>query len=82
MSCVANPCKICKNIEFCKFALTSCEALDGLRIGDGNGPFYRAVDWKCRNITSGRESNETMNKIMGENKDSASTISYGSGRFA
>lgn len=82
MSCVANPCKNCKNVEFCKFALTSCEALDGLRIGDGNGPFYISVDCKYRNITNVRTSNETLNKIIGENKDVASTISYGSGRFA
>ena len=82
MSCVANPCKNCKNIEFCKFALTSCEALDGLRIGDDSGPFYISVDCKYRNIANVRTSNETLNKIIGENKDVASTISYGSGRFA
>ena len=82
MSCVANPCKNCKNIEFCKFALTSSEALDGLRIGDGNGPFYISVDCKYRNITNVRTSNETLNKIISENKDAASTISYSSGRFA
>ena len=77
MSCVANPCKNCKNAEFCKFALTSSEALDGLRIGDGNGPFYISVDCKYRNITNVRTSNETLNKIIGENKDAAITISYG-----
>ena len=67
MSCVANPCKNCKNVEFCKFAITSCEALDGLRIGDGNGPFYISVDCKYRNIMNVRTRNETPNEISGEN---------------
>lgn len=68
MNIVANPCKNCKNIEFCKFALTSCEALDGLRIGDNNGPFYISVDCKYRNITNVRTSNETLSKITCENR--------------
>jgi hypothetical protein len=67
MSCVANPCKICKNAEFCKYVITDQRALSGLRIGDGNGPFYISVDCKYRNITNIRASNETMSKITGEN---------------
>lgn len=82
MNCVANPCKNCKNVEFCKFALTSREALDGLRIGDGDGPFYISVDCKYRNITNVRTCSEVLNKIITENKDASAPISYGEGRFA
>ena len=32
-------CGKCKNLDICKFALTSQEAFSGLRIGDGSGPF-------------------------------------------
>nr|DAG06447.1 MAG TPA: hypothetical protein [Siphoviridae sp. cthu813] len=79
MSCVANPCKICKNIEFCKFALTSCEALDGLRIGDGSGPFTISVDCKYRAATYVRSSNDLLNRAIAANKNPAPDISYKEG---
>lgn len=41
-------CGKCKNLDICKFALTSQEAFSGLRIGDGSGPFTVSVDCKYR----------------------------------
>lgn len=82
MNCVANPCKICKNAEFCKYVITDQEALSGLRIGDGNGPFYISIDCKYRNITNMRTRDEVLNKIINENKNSLLNTSCDSGRFA
>ena len=45
-------CGKCKNIDICKYALTSQEALSGLVIGDGNGPFTVSVDCKYRAVGS------------------------------
>ena len=41
-------CGKCKNLDICKFALTSQEAFSGLRIVDGSGPFIVSVDCKYR----------------------------------
>lgn len=45
-------CGKCKNLDICKFALTSQEAFSGLRIGDGSGPFTVSVDCKYRVVGS------------------------------
>lgn len=70
MNYVSNPCKNCKNVDICKFALTSCEALEGLRIGDGSGPFTVSVDCKYRATAYVRSANNLLNQvIVTENKN-------------
>ena len=41
-------CATCKNRPICKYALTGQEALSGLRIGDGDGPFTVSIECKHR----------------------------------
>lgn len=43
-------CGKCKNIDICKYALTDVAALDGLKVGDGSGPFTVTVDCKYRDV--------------------------------
>lgn len=43
-------CGKCKNVDICKYALTDSEALDGLKVGDGTGPFVVFVDCKYRDV--------------------------------
>lgn len=49
---IENPCDKCKNFEFCKYAMPSQEALSGLKIGDGNGPFSIIVSCRYRSSPS------------------------------
>lgn len=79
MNYVSNPCKNCKNVDICKFAITSCEALEGLRIGDGSGPFTISVDCKYRVTTYVRSANDLLNRTAVANKDPAPDISYKEG---
>lgn len=79
MNYVSNPCKNCKNVDICKYALTSCEALEGLRIGDGSGPFTISVDCKYRATAYVRSANDLLNTVIAANKDPAPDISYKEG---
>lgn len=76
MNYVSNPCKGCKNIDICKYAMTSCEALEGLRIGDGSGPFTISVDCKYRAASYVRNSNNLFNNVIAENEDPVPNFSY------
>lgn len=79
MNYVSNPCKGCKNIDICKYAMASSEALEGLRIGDGSGPFTISVDCKYRAASYVRSSNDLLNRAIAANKDPAPDISYKEG---
>lgn len=64
---VKDLCGKCKNAEFCKYAMTSQEALSGLRIGDGNGPFTVSIDCKYRSVESYSNTRALTNNVMADN---------------
>ena len=47
-SSISDLCGKCKNFDICKYALTGGEAAEGLKVGDGSGPFTITIDCKYR----------------------------------